>query len=190
MAAVVVLVGCYLSVFFFPYPRCFCITWSMRVFAPTPIARFPRISELFSRTRGFALRGWSSIAAPKISAFSSVDRSASSFFSTGSPVKATTIPGGQPWDTLIADTSGGTCWWRYLWSVKGLTFTDLMDAGVTEESAESEMMSWYSSPQIDDDGELTDGTKSPGRRDVKSEIRNPISEILSNPIRTSGAFAW
>ena len=73
---------------------------------------------------------------------------------------------------------------EYLCSVKGLTFTDLKDAGVTEESAESEMMSWYSSPQIDDDGELTDGTKSPGRRDVKSEIRNPISEILSNPIRT------
>jgi len=34
---------------------------------------------------------------------------------------------------------------EYLWSVKGLTFTDLMDAGVTEKGAESQMMSWYSS---------------------------------------------
>ena len=36
---------------------------------------------------------------------------------------------------------------EYLCSVKGLTFTDLMDAGVTEESASSQMMSWHSSPQ-------------------------------------------
>ena len=34
---------------------------------------------------------------------------------------------------------------EYLCSVKGLTFGDLMDAGVTEESARAEMMAWYSS---------------------------------------------
>lgn len=36
---------------------------------------------------------------------------------------------------------------EYLCSVKGLTFTDLMDAGVTEELARSQMMAWYSAPQ-------------------------------------------
>ena len=36
---------------------------------------------------------------------------------------------------------------EFLCSVKGLTFDDLMDAGVTEESAESQMMAWYSAPQ-------------------------------------------
>jgi len=70
---------------------------------------------------------------------------------------------------------------EYLCSVKGLTFTDLMDAGVTEESASSQMMAWYSASQLDDDGELTVGSRTPGREDVKSEIRNPISEIFSNP---------
>jgi len=34
---------------------------------------------------------------------------------------------------------------EFLCSVKGLTFEDLMDGSVTEESAEAEMMSWYSS---------------------------------------------
>ena len=34
---------------------------------------------------------------------------------------------------------------EYLCSVKGLTFENLMDAGVTEGSARAEMMSWYSS---------------------------------------------
>ena len=33
---------------------------------------------------------------------------------------------------------------EYLCSVKGLAFEDLMDAGVTEESARAEMMAWYS----------------------------------------------
>ena len=36
---------------------------------------------------------------------------------------------------------------EFLCSVKGLTFADLMDSGVTEESARAEMMAWYSSPQ-------------------------------------------
>jgi hypothetical protein len=35
---------------------------------------------------------------------------------------------------------------EYLCSVKGLTFAELLDAGVTEESARAEMMAWYSSP--------------------------------------------
>jgi hypothetical protein len=34
---------------------------------------------------------------------------------------------------------------EFLCSVKGLAFEDLMDGSVTEESAEAEMMSWYSS---------------------------------------------
>ena len=51
---------------------------------------------------------------------------------------------------------------EYLCSVKGLTFTDLMDAGVTEESAESQMMSWYSACQFDEDRNPTVGSRTPG----------------------------
>lgn len=36
---------------------------------------------------------------------------------------------------------------EFLCSVKGLTFADLMDPGVTEESARAEMMAWFSAPQ-------------------------------------------
>ncbi|MBD3857918.1 MAG: hypothetical protein IFK92_15605 [Acidobacteria bacterium] len=46
--------------------------------------------------------------------------------------------------------------------MKGLTFTDLMDAGVTEESAESQMMAWYSASQLDEDRNLTVGSRAPG----------------------------
>jgi hypothetical protein len=35
---------------------------------------------------------------------------------------------------------------EYLCTVKGLTFTDLMDDGLTEERTRAEMMAWYSSP--------------------------------------------
>jgi hypothetical protein len=73
---------------------------------------------------------------------------------------------------------------EFLCSVKGLTFADLMDEGVTEEIARSEMVAWYSAPLIDDDGNLTVGFKSPGRGDGKSEIRNPKSRFFSNPTRT------
>jgi hypothetical protein len=66
---------------------------------------------------------------------------------------------------------------EFLCSVKGLTFADLMDEGVTEEIARSQMMAWYSAPLIDDDGNLTVGCKSPGRGDGKSEIRNSKFEI-------------
>ena len=51
---------------------------------------------------------------------------------------------------------------EYLSAVKGLTFTDLMDAGVTEEIARSEMMSWYSASQLDEDRNLTVGSRAPG----------------------------
>jgi len=51
---------------------------------------------------------------------------------------------------------------EFLCSVKALTFEDLMDAGVTEESAETAMMSWYSNPQFDADGNLPVGSSSVG----------------------------
>jgi hypothetical protein len=35
---------------------------------------------------------------------------------------------------------------EFLCSVKGLTFADLMDEGLAEQSARAEMMAWYSSP--------------------------------------------
>jgi hypothetical protein len=52
---------------------------------------------------------------------------------------------------------------EFLCSVEGLTFEDLMDGGVTEEGAETAMMSWYSAPQLNADGNLTVGSESPGR---------------------------